>query len=80
MKRLGQEEMLGSLAEELGRRRVREVKESSGRLPPKAKYWFPREGIVAASALRFLGCVYGWGERERERERETERQRKRERM
>ena len=79
MKRLGQEEMLGSLAEELGRRRVREVKESSGRLPPKAKYWFPREGIVAASALRFLGCVYGWGERERERERETERQRERER-
>lgn len=54
MKRLGQDEMLGSLAEELGRRRVRDVRESSGRLPPKAKYWFPREGIVAASALRFL--------------------------
>ena len=46
--------MLGSLAEELGRRRVREVRESSGRLPPKAKYWFPRDGIAAASALIFL--------------------------
>ena len=57
MKRLGQEEMLGSLADELGSRRVRDVRESSGRLPPKAKYWFPREGIVAASALRFL-CVH----------------------
>ncbi len=56
MKRLGQDEMFGSLAEELGRRRVSDVRESSGRLPPKAKYWLPREGIVAASALRFL-CV-----------------------
>ena len=56
MKRLGQEEMEGSLAEEFGRRRVREVRESSGRLPPKAKYWFPREGSPAESAFRFL-CV-----------------------
>jgi hypothetical protein len=39
-------------APELGRRRVREVRESSGRLPPRAKYWFPSEGIVAASAFR----------------------------
>ena len=54
MKRLGQEERFESLAVELGRSRVREVRESSGRLPPKAKYWFPSDGIVAASALRFL--------------------------
>ena len=54
MKSPGQDEMLGSLAEELGRRRVREVKESSGRLPPKAKYWLPSDGITAASALIFL--------------------------
>ena len=54
MKRLGQDDMLGSLAEELGRRRVSEVRESSGRLPPNAKYWFPSEGMVAASALRLL--------------------------
>lgn len=53
MKRLGQEERFESLAVELGRSRVREVRESSGRLPPKAKYWFPSDGIVAASALRF---------------------------
>ncbi len=44
----------GSLEEELGRRRVREVRESSGRLPPKAKYWFPREGITPVSAFKFL--------------------------
>ena len=56
MKRLGQEEMFGSLAEELGKRRVREVRESSGRLPPNAKYWLPNEGMVAASAWRLL-CV-----------------------
>ena len=36
MKRLGQEVMLVSLAEEFGSRRVREVSDSSGRLPPKA--------------------------------------------
>ena len=36
MKRLGQEVMLVSLADELGRSREREVRESSGRLPPKA--------------------------------------------
>ena len=54
MKRLGQDEMLGSLAEEFGRSRVRDVRESSGRLPPKAKYWLPSDGIVAASALRLL--------------------------
>ena len=60
MKRLGQEEMFGSLAEELGRRRVREVRESSGRLPPNAKYWFPNEGMAAASAWRLLCvCVCG---------------------
>lgn len=46
--------MPGSLAEEFGRRREREVRESSGRLPPNAKYWLPRDGRTAASAFRFL--------------------------
>lgn len=54
MKSPGQEEIPGSLAEELGRRRVSEVRESSGRLPPKAKYWLPSDGITAASAFKFL--------------------------
>ena len=44
-----------SFVDELGRSRVRDVRESSGRLPPSAKYWFPREGMVAVSAFRFLG-------------------------
>ena len=48
--------MLESLAAELGRSRDSEVRESSGRLPPNAKYWLPRDGIVAVSALMFL-CV-----------------------
>ena len=56
MKRLGHEEMLESFAEEFGSKREREVRESSGRLPPKAKYWLPRDGSAAASALMFL-CV-----------------------
>lgn len=56
MKSPGQEDIPESLAEEFGRRRVREVSESSGRLPPNAKYWLPNEGITAASAFRFL-CV-----------------------
>ena len=46
--------MLESLAAEFGRSRVNEVRESSGRLPPNAKYWLPRDGIVAVSALMFL--------------------------
>ena len=52
----GQEETVGSLAVELGSRRVREPTDSSGRLPPNAaaaRYWFPSDGI-AASAFRFL--------------------------
>ena len=49
-----------SLAEEFGRSRVSEVSESSGRLPPRAKYWLPRDGIVAASVLRLL-YVHGGG-------------------
>ena len=53
MKRLGWDACEVS-AVELGRRRVREVRESSGRLPPRAKYWFPSEGIVAASVFRLL--------------------------
>ena len=52
MKRLGQEDMEDSFAEEFGRRRVRDVRESSGRLPPKAKYWFPKEGRPAESVFR----------------------------
>lgn len=43
-----------AVAVELGRRRVRDVRESSGKLPPRAKYWLPSEGIVAASVLRLL--------------------------
>lgn len=43
-----------SFAEEFGSKREREVRESSGRLPPKAKYWLPRDGSAAASALMFL--------------------------
>ena len=43
-----------SFAVEFGRSLVKEVRESSGRLPPRAKYWFPRDGIVAASVLRLL--------------------------
>lgn len=46
---------MGSLAVELGSRRVREPTDSSGRLPPNAaaaRYWFPSDGI-AASAFRF---------------------------
>ena len=54
MKNPGQEETLVSLVPDVGRRREREVSESSGRLPPNAKYWLPREGMVAVSALRFL--------------------------
>ena len=54
MKRPGHEDMLESLAAEFGRSRVNEVRESSGRLPPNAKYWLPRDGIVAVSALMFL--------------------------
>ena len=57
MKRLGQEDMFGSLAEEFGKRRVREVRESSGRLPPNAKYWLPSEGIAAAASAWRLLCV-----------------------
>ena len=49
---------------ELGRRRVRDVRESSGRLPPRAKYWFPSEGIVAASVFRLL-----WSRKERRKKR-----------
>ena len=56
MKRPGHEDIPGSLEEEFGRRRVREVRESSGRLPPNAKYWLPSDGMAAASALRFLEC------------------------
>lgn len=59
MKRPGQEDMLGSLADELGRRRVRDVRESSGRLPPNAKYWLPSDGMTAASAFMFLSMGYG---------------------
>lgn len=51
--------MLGSLADELGRRRVRDVRESSGRLPPNAKYWLPSDGMTAASAFMFLSMGYG---------------------
>lgn len=55
MKRPGHDDILVSVVvPELGKRREREVRDSSGRLPPNAKYWLPREGIVAVSALRFL--------------------------
>ena len=54
MKRPGHDEIPVSLADELGRRRVSEVSESSGRLPPNAKYWLPSDGMAAASALMFL--------------------------
>ena len=62
-------------APELGRRRVREVRESSGRLPPRAKYWFPSEGIVAASAFRLLRAEEG---KEKEERRDNEGERKEE--
>ena len=40
--------------DELGKRREREVRESSGRLPPNAKYWLPSDGREAASAWILL--------------------------
>ena len=57
MKTPGPEEVTWSVEDpalEVGRRRVSEVRESSGRLPPKAKYWLPRVGKVTDSACRFL--------------------------
>ncbi len=47
-------EEVEQVAEELGRRREREVRESSGRLPPNAKYWLPSDGNEAASACMLL--------------------------
>ena len=37
------------LVDEFGRRRDREVRESSGRLPPNAKYWLPSDGSEASA-------------------------------